>query len=106
MKAIHKPLIKLPLSACQTPKKIKRKPKKRPVNAAMLVARRNLPVIHQTIARKTRPPSSGKPGIRLKIARIKFRKARYFAKANKGGMGIRKGSNPQKNAARAMETRG
>ena len=40
MKAIHNPLRTLPRRACQTPRKIKRKPKKRPVVAAIRVARR------------------------------------------------------------------
>ena len=41
-----------------------------------LVAVRRLPLTAQTTARSTRPPSSGKPGIRLKRARIAFDTAR------------------------------
>ena len=36
---IHSPLIKFPKSACHTPRKIKKNPKKRPVTAATAVAR-------------------------------------------------------------------
>jgi hypothetical protein len=38
-----------------------------PVIEATRVACRMLPVILQTMERKTRPPSSGKPGMRLKM---------------------------------------
>ena len=62
MKAIHNPLATFPLRACHTPQTIKRKPKNRPVLAAIRVARRKFLFTPQTMARKTRPPSSGNAG--------------------------------------------
>ena len=43
-----------------------------PPPPAMRVALSRLPVIFQTIARRTRPPSSGKPGIMLKSPTTTF----------------------------------
>ena len=40
-------------------------PARRPSRAAKRVARKRSPVSFQAIARAIRPPSSGKPGIRL-----------------------------------------
>jgi hypothetical protein len=62
MKAIQSPPVKLPPAICQTPAKMNRNAKKRPVLAAMTVERRMSPVIDHTMARKTRPPSSGLAG--------------------------------------------
>jgi hypothetical protein len=59
MNAIHSPPPKFPLNICQTPVKMKRKAKNLPTFAAMRVARLMFPVTAQTMARKTRPPSSG-----------------------------------------------
>ena len=53
-----------------TPTKIKRKPKNRPVLAAIRVARRKFLFTPQTMARKTRPPSKGNPGMRLNSPRM------------------------------------
>ena len=56
---------KLPLNICQTPAKMSKKAKNRPTFAAMSVDRPMFPVIAHTMARKTRPPSSGYPGYQV-----------------------------------------
>jgi hypothetical protein len=55
------------------------RPKERPPSTAHRVAFMRSPVTPHAIARKTRPPSSGKPGIRLKIASTRLMSARYSA---------------------------
>ena len=44
----------------------------RPTPAAAFVAFRRSPLRYHKYERRTRPPSSGKPGIKLKAARRKF----------------------------------
>jgi len=61
---------------------IKRNPKNRPVLAAMNVARRKFFATPQTMARKTRPPSNGNPGIRLNSPSMPLMSARYLATAS------------------------
>ena len=51
-------------------------PQTRPRRAAKRVARLRSPVRHQAIARAMRPPSSGKPGIRLNTSTTALMKAR------------------------------
>src|SRR5436309_13333610 len=91
MKAIHRPLKKFPRKASHTPKAMKRKPTKRPVSAAIRVALRKLRETPHTIARKTRPPSNGNPGMRLKRASMALMRARYLAAASSGLIGVSKG---------------
>jgi hypothetical protein len=86
MKAIHNPLATFPFRACHTPQIIKRKPKNRPVLAAIRVARRKFLFTPQTMARKTRPPSSGNAGTRLNSPRRPLMSARYLATARAGVM--------------------
>ena len=70
----------MPLNASQamTPARIRPpnatmpQPARRPSRAAKRVARLRSPVSFQAIARAIRPPSSGKPGIRLKISTSTF----------------------------------
>ncbi len=50
------------------PNTISSVPRERPLRAATVAARKRSPVRHQTIARSTRPPSSGAPGSRLNNA--------------------------------------
>ena len=59
-----------PATSSSTPPPISSQPKPRPSSAAKRVARLRSPVSFQTIARAIRPPSSGKPGIRLKTSTI------------------------------------
>ena len=44
----------------------------RPTQAAAMVPLMGLPVIFQTTARSIRPPSSGRPGSRLKAATMRL----------------------------------
>jgi len=70
--AIQIPPPKLPVNICQMPANISMNAKNRPTFAAMRVARRIFPVIAHTIARNTRPPSSGYPGIKLKSTKARL----------------------------------
>jgi tetratricopeptide (TPR) repeat protein len=64
-----------------SPKPMSNQPKACPVIDAMRVARTRLPVHPQMAARKTRPPSSGKAGTRLKIASTRLMNQRYVRDA-------------------------
>ncbi len=68
MKAIQMPLTSPPVNIWSKPSPMKPKPITRPMLPAIRVARRMLRVAPHTIARSTRPPSSGKPGIMLNPA--------------------------------------
>ena len=54
-----------PTTMSITPTPTNPRPNPRPRRAAKRVAAARSPVRHQAMARTTRPPSSGKPGIRL-----------------------------------------
>ena len=58
--------------AMKMPKPTIAQPTKRPSTPAKRVARLRSPVIFHAIARAIRPPSSGKPGIRLKKRTIRL----------------------------------
>ncbi len=63
---------------------MKRKPKNRPVFAAMRVARRKFLIDSPNNSPETRPPSSGNPGMRLNSPSMPFMSARYLAMARAG----------------------
>src|SRR5260370_13875874 len=69
LNAMHRPPNQAPEKYCHIPSRMKRKATTWPTGAAIRVERSAFFVIAQTIERSTRPPSSGKPGIRLKTAR-------------------------------------
>src|SRR5260370_20444243 len=69
-----------PLSRLKTPAKMRKKAKKVPAPLAIRVARA-LPIDPQRAPRSSRPPSIGKAGTRLKSARKRLIRARYFATA-------------------------
>ena len=68
MNAIHKPSAQFPLNTCQKPNRMISHEISTPPPTAICVARRRLRVMPHTMARRMRPPSSGKPGSRLKSA--------------------------------------
>jgi len=73
---IHIPFMKLPpVKIVYIPKAIKPNAANSPVKAAIRVALLKSREIAQTIARNTRPPSNGKPGIMLNNARLKLMRA-------------------------------
>jgi hypothetical protein len=68
MKIIQMPLRVSPVKMNQTPEKMRRKATIFPEKEATLVASCMLLVMPQMTALNMRPPSRGKPGIRLKQA--------------------------------------
>ncbi len=83
---IHIPLIKRPLNIMENPMKMKRNANPWPTVEAMPVALFRFPVNFQTMARRTRPPSMGKPGRRLKAPRKRLMNQRYLAIAERGSL--------------------
>src|SRR5512147_1768650 len=76
----QRPPSESPLSRLKTPAKMRKKAKKVPALLAIRVARA-FPIDPQRAPRSSRPPSIGKAGTRLKRARIRLIRARYFATA-------------------------
>ena len=78
MNAVQIPPTRSPKRSTRaTPQTISSQPNAWPAYAAAMVPRLRLFVTPQTMDRNTRPPSSGKPGIRLNAPRSRLVKARY-----------------------------
>ena len=76
MNALHSEKIHPVVSVAQMPNATSPAPNTIPTVPAICVARSMFPVTRHTIARSSRPPSSGNPGIRLNTARNRFTNAR------------------------------
>ena len=76
MNANQIPPARLPASSQATPAATSSQPTPWPATEAIRVARPRLPVVFQMAERSSRPPSSGNPGIRLKVASSRLVQAR------------------------------
>ena len=77
MNANQMPPARSPASSQATPAATSSQPTAWPDIEAIRVARSRLPVVFQMAERSSRPPSSGKPGTRLKTASSRLVQARY-----------------------------